>query len=87
MAETVRVVRHRCGYALQTRVIGVMEWVGQVVIEYRDGYEACASLPLFFCPGCCQPLQRWWAVSVHEAEQMVQSMNDWMVEKESEVGL
>ena len=55
-----KVVRHRCGYALSTRLIGAAEWVGQVVVEYRAG--GGMGPVVYMCPGCGKPLKLWWPV-------------------------
>jgi len=53
-----KVVRHRCGYALSTRLIGAAEWAGQVVVEYSDG--GGMGLVVYACPACGKPLKVWW---------------------------
>ena len=55
-----KVVRHRCGYPLSTRLIGAAEWMGQVVVEYRDG--GGMGPVVYLCPGCGKPLKLWWPV-------------------------
>ena len=78
-----KMVRHGCGYRLSTRVIGVLEWGDEVVVEYRDEAELVVSM----CPGCSQPLKLWWLVP-DGVSHVVDEMRSFVAGRgtESEVG-
>ena len=81
-----KVVRHRCGYALWTRVVGSVEWAGQIVVEYRDG--GGMGLVVYACPRCGKELKLWWLVP-GGVSQCVDEMRSFVGGRgfESEVGL
>lgn len=66
-------VPHRCGYLLWVRVLGQMEWSGQVVVEYRAGDGGWKSLPVYSCPRCGKRLNMWWHVPRKGGERMGQT--------------